>query len=178
MVSWVPREQIVANDWNPNHVAVPELKLLALSIVEDGWTQPIVVRPLVEENYPTARYLVVDGFHRWTVAGWPEVAALTGGLVPVVELSPKSPAEMRLATIRHNRARGTHGVTPMASIVRELKDEFGLGDEEICRRLGMEEEELERLYDVSGMPERVRREQGDFNRGWVPTTRSLNEPEE
>ena len=38
----VPVEKIKENDYNPNHVAPPEMKLLELSIWEDGYTQPIV----------------------------------------------------------------------------------------------------------------------------------------
>jgi ParB-like chromosome segregation protein Spo0J len=74
-VRWIPRDQLQANDYNPNHVAPPELELLAISIREDGWSQPIVVTPDLE---------IVDGFHRWTVSARPEIADMTGRLVPVV----------------------------------------------------------------------------------------------
>src|SRR5258708_4407167 len=73
-VHWVKRSLLRANDYNPNHVAPPELALLKVSIMEDGWTQPIVIRK---------DYEIVDGFHRWTVSGDPEVSALTDGMVPV-----------------------------------------------------------------------------------------------
>ena len=38
----VPFEKIIPNTYNPNSVAPPEMKLLYLSILEDGYTQPIV----------------------------------------------------------------------------------------------------------------------------------------
>ena len=41
-VLWVKVENIEANDYNPNTIAPPEMKLLAHSISEDGYTQPIV----------------------------------------------------------------------------------------------------------------------------------------
>jgi ParB-like chromosome segregation protein Spo0J len=157
-VRWVPRDELHANDYNPNRVAPPELELLARSILEDGWTQPIVARPDGG---------IVDGFHRWTVAGRADVAALTAGRVPVVYLD-RPRADQMLSTIRHNRARGIHGVRPMASIVRELVDEHGLTESELDRRLGMEREEVERLYDQAGMPEKVSRAKEAFSPGWVP----------
>lgn len=157
-VSWVKREALRANAYNPNHVAPVELALLKLSIVEDGWTQPIVARTDGE---------IVDGFHRWLVAEDSEVAGLTGGMVPVVYLSDAVGMDDQIAaTIRHNRARGTHGVLRMADIVRDLKDKHAMSDEDVCRRLGMEPEELERLYDASGMTKRGSKDQ--FGTGWVP----------
>jgi ParB-like chromosome segregation protein Spo0J len=158
-VQWVPRDRLHANDYNPNHVAKPELKLLATSILEDGWTQPIVA-------YPDGT--IVDGFHRWTVAGWKEVAALTGGAVPVVFLD-RARSHRMLSTIRHNRARGVHGVVPMAKIVQSLKDTHGMSDEEIEQRLGMEPEEIDRLYDRAPQPEKISREKPAFSKAWVPT---------
>ena len=41
-VVWVPSTDVHANDYNPNSVAPPEMKLLEVSILEDGYTQPIV----------------------------------------------------------------------------------------------------------------------------------------
>ena len=38
----IPIEKIQANDYNPNVVAPPEMKLLELSIWEDGFTMPCV----------------------------------------------------------------------------------------------------------------------------------------
>src|ERR1051326_3472672 len=59
LVLWVPADNIQANDYNPNSVAPPEMKLLEHSIMEDGYTQPIVSF-LNEDN----KREVVDGFHR------------------------------------------------------------------------------------------------------------------
>ena len=41
-VKAVPVEKVFANDYNPNVVAPPEMKLLELSIWEDGFTMPCV----------------------------------------------------------------------------------------------------------------------------------------
>lgn len=155
-IEWVKRDTLRANNYNPNHVMKPELELLKISIMEDGWTQPIVAKKDGE---------IVDGFHRWTVSGDEEIAELTDGLVPVVRIDPPVEQQM-MATIRHNRARGSHIVIRMAEIVSDLIDKQKLSVEEVCTRLKMEEEEVQRLYDRGNMVERGSKE--EFNSGWVP----------
>lgn len=158
VVEWVDAKTLRANHYNPNKVAPPEMDLLKISILEDGWTQPIVARPDGE---------IVDGFHRYTLGSTdPDVGALTGLLVPVVRLRGADLAHQMMSTIRHNRARGTHRVIRMADIVRALAKDHALSEEEIMRRLGMEDEEVERLIDASGMTVRGRAE--EFGTGWVP----------
>src|SRR5438045_1612914 len=93
-IEWVPRESLHANLYNPNKVAPIELHLLKVSILEDGWTQPIVARPDGE---------IVDGFHRWTISAESEISAMTNGLVPVVRLLPANREHQIMSTIRHNR---------------------------------------------------------------------------
>lgn len=157
-VVWIERDKLQANDWNPNRQAPPEHKLLRTSILENGWTQPIVARESGDH------YEIVDGYHRWLVSEDPDVAALTGGLVPVVPLAEETDGVLaRMATIRHNRARGTHGVLPMADIVADLI-ERGVEPDEIGARLGMDPEEVDRLADRGVM---TRRGAADgFNTGW------------
>lgn len=157
-VEWLEPGTLRANDYNPNHVAPPEMRLLKLSIMENGWTQPIVAHEDGE---------IVDGFHRWTLGSTDkDVRALTGGLVPVVRLAKTPPDLARMATIRHNRARGNHYVVKMADIVHDLKHQYGLAHEEIGKRLGMDGEEVERLLDRG---DSLKRNAGaDFNSGWVP----------
>lgn len=158
-VQWVDRDTLRANDYNPNHMFAVERELLITSITEDGWTQPIVARADGE---------IVDGFHRWLVSDDPRVRAMTGGLVPVVILKHTEPAQQRMATIRHNRARGSHGVIPMAGIIAELVA-MGLDAKAIGQRLGMEGEEVKRLLDRGNMKQRAGG--GEFGQGWKPTTK-------
>jgi len=99
---------------------------------------------------------------------------LTGGYVPVVFLNRRK-ADQIMSTIRHNRARGTHAVLKMADIVQTLKNDHHLTDQEIERRLGMEDEEIDRLYDVRGMPARATDEHAQFNPGWEPAPGETND---
>lgn len=115
-VQAVPVEKIVANDYNPNRVAPPEMRLLELSIWEDGYTQPIVCYRMPEED----RYVIVDGFHRYTVMLTSRrIRERERGLLPVVVID-KPLGERMASTIRHNRARGSHNIDLMAGIVAEL----------------------------------------------------------
>lgn len=156
-VQWLHRSKLRANTWNPNKVAPPELYLLKLSLLCDGWTQPIVARPDGE---------IADGFHRWLVSNDAEVYKLTDGFVPVVYLPHEDRASLMMSTIRHNRARGTHYVLQIAEDVQILIDEEGLSKEEVGRLLQMESEEVERLYDKGQMTKRGARQ--EFGKGWAP----------
>tara|TARA_R110000796_G_scaffold64465_2_gene149412 strand:+ start:11314 stop:11811 length:498 start_codon:yes stop_codon:yes gene_type:complete len=155
-VKWIDRDSIKPNDYNPNRVAGPELKLLKISILEDGWTQPIVINPDNE---------IVDGFHRWTVSGDKEVRKLTDGKVPVVVTSPKNQEHQKMSTIRHNRARGTHGVLDMAKIIQSMVDS-GMSQQEIQTRLQMEPEEVVRLALRVGIPKSDLLQDDTFSQAW------------
>jgi ParB-like chromosome segregation protein Spo0J len=165
-VVWIHRERISANTYNPNRVAPPELELLILSILEDGFTQPLVIRKAGKDE--EGDFVVVDGFHRWLVSEESRLFARYGGFVPCAVIAV-DPVHRMLSTVRHNRARGTHAVIPMADIVRNII-EAGVPSAEIERRLGMESEEVDRLADRSGMPARVgmREAGGQFGHAWIP----------
>ena len=163
-IEWVPRDSIQANDYNPNKQPPPEHRLLAISILEDQWTQPIVVFDDGEGGKPE----IVDGEHRWRVSAAPEIAAMTGGLVPIVRIKGDRNHRM-MSTIRHNRARGEHHVLPMAEIVRALlAGGIDRGDVEFLMQ--MEPEEVDRLAERAGMPAVTAAKTPGFNRGWIPGT--------
>lgn len=157
-VVWRHFTELIPNDYNPNHVFGPERDLLAVSICTDGWTQPIVTH----YGDPSR---IVDGFHRrLVVEEYQEVSALTNGMVPTVAIQNSAEHELMAATVRHNRARGRHGVLAMGEIVRKLID--ALGTDKARLALGMGAEELNRLADERPSPERTGVE--SFGRGWVP----------
>lgn len=157
-ITWLHRENLKPNNYNPNKVAPPELELLKISIIEDGWTQPIVINPDMT---------IVDGFHRWTVSGHKEIYKLTDGKVPVVMITPKDKSQQQMATIRHNRARGTHGVLEMSNIITDMVNE-GLSGEEIMKRLKMEKEEVVRLLFRAGIPKSSVFKDMEFSQSWQP----------
>lgn len=136
---WVDRGIVTPNDYNPNKVSKQNLKLLLQSILANGWTLPIVVRP---------DFTIIDGFHRWTVAGEEPLVSMLEGKVPVVIVEHKDKAGNIYGTVTHNRARGTHLLEPMKAIVKELMSE-GKTVEEIGRQLGMKPEEIFRLSEFS-----------------------------
>lgn len=138
-LEWVDREKLRANDYNPNKVSEDNLKLLTQSILTNGWTLPIVVRP---------DYTIIDGFHRWTVSGREPLKSKLGGKVPVVIVAHDDANDDIYGTITHNRARGTHLLEPMKAIVKRLIDD-GKSVEEISKQLGMKPEEVFRLSDFS-----------------------------
>ena len=138
-LQWVPREQLKPNDYNPNKVSTENLKLLTQSILTNGWTLPIVVRP---------DYTIIDGFHRWTVAGMEPLRTMLDGKVPCVIVDHEDPDEDVYGTVTHNRARGTHLLEPMKAIVKRLMAE-GKDVGEIGKQLGMKPEEIFRLSDFS-----------------------------
>lgn len=145
-VKWVKSEDVYANEYNPNKVAPPEMKLLELSILEDGYTQPIVVYPDKENE----RYIVVDGFHRNRIGKESkQVKKRIHGYLPIVIID-KEINERMASTIRHNRARGTHGIEPMSKIVEEMYFR-GWSDKKIAEQLGMDKDELLRLKQFTGL---------------------------
>lgn len=97
----VPVEKVTANDYNPNVVAPPEMKLLELSIWEDGFTMPCVCYYDKEND----KYIIVDGFHRYTVLKTSRrIFEREKGMLPVVVID-KDLSNRISSTIRHNRAR-------------------------------------------------------------------------
>lgn len=138
-LQWVDRTMLRANDYNPNVVNEENLALLIQSILTNGWTLPIVVRP---------DYTIIDGFHRWTVSGREPLYTKLGGKVPVVVVDHRERSEDMYGTITHNRARGVHQLEPMKKIVKELLDE-GKSVSEIGKQLGMKPEEIFRLSNFS-----------------------------
>ena len=156
-----PIEKVTANDYNPNAVAPPEMELLEISIWEDGYTQPVVtVRD--EEN---DQWVVVDGYHRYqTMLNSKRIYEREQGLLPVVVLD-KAMGDRMASTIRHNRARGSHNIELMSSIVSELV-EMGKGDHWICKHIGMSKDELLRMKQITGLASLFAND--DFSKSWEP----------
>lgn len=159
-VAWVKSDNVEANEYNPNAVAPPEMQLLYESILNDGYTMPIVSYK-EDDNIK-----IVDGFHRReTERRNKDISASTLGYVPVTDIrSSQTDSSNRMAsTIRHNRARGTHNIELMSQIVSELV-EMGKGDAWICKHIGMSVDELLRLKQITGLASLFQNK--DFNDSW------------
>lgn len=159
-VEWVPAERVQANDYNPNSVAPPEMRLLEHSITEDGYTQPIVAW-IAEGGYQ-----VIDGFHRNRVGKESAtVRKRVHGYLPltIINTEREDRGDRIAATIRHNRARGKHRVEAMSEIVIELKRR-NWSDEKIGRELGMDPDEVLRLTQITGLAEMFANR--DFSEAW------------
>ena len=159
-ILWVPADQVQANDYNPNSVAPPEMRLLETSIREDGYTQPIVTWPV------DGHLEVVDGFHRNRVGKEsPAVRKRIKGYLPVTIINPdrEDRGDRIASTIRHNRARGKHQIQGMSDIVLELKRR-NWTDEKICKQLGMDPDEVLRLTQIQGLAEMFANQ--EFSEAW------------
>ena len=158
-VQWIPIDKVVANDYNPNSVATNEMRLLYTSILQDGYTQPIVTIHDEEQD----KYIIVDGFHRHLVfKRYKDIAERTDNNIPVVVIK-KDINDRMASTVRHNRARGKHSVNGMANMVFEMLDN-GWEDSKICNELGLETEELVRLKHVTGFSKLF--EDTEYTRAW------------
>ena len=139
-------DKIQANDYNPNSVAPPEMALLETSIWEDGYTMPVVC--FYDEV--NDKYIVVDGFHRLSVLKTSKrIFDREKGMLPVSVID-KDLSDRMASTIRHNRARGSHSIDLMSTIVSELV-EMGKGDAWICKHIGMSKDELLRMKQITGL---------------------------
>ena len=165
----VPVSKIHANAYNPNAVAPPEMKLLELSIWEDGYTMPIVCYKISDDEYE-----IVDGYHRYTtMLTSKRIYDRENGLLPVVVID--KPIENRMAsTIRHNRARGSHSIDLMKNIVAQLVD-AGMGDDWIMKQLGMDMDELLRYKQITGIASLFAHE--SFSTAWVNDASEIKEME-
>ncbi len=160
-VIWIKSEDVQANDYNPNSVAPPEMKLLERSIKEDGYTQPVVTW----KNETS--FEVVDGFHRNRICKESKIInKRVSGYLPIVIINEdrKDKGDRMASTIRHNRARGKHKVEAMSDIVLDLKRR-NWSDEKIAKELGMDADEVLRLVQITGLAEMFK--DREFSEAWM-----------
>lgn len=162
LVLWVKNEGVRANDYNPNAVAPPEMRLLQHSIEADGYTQPIVTSVVDDSDE------VIDGFHRNRCGKEvPAIRERVHGYLPITRInqSRTGRSDRIAATIRHNRARGEHAVDSMSAIVRMLY-QAGWTNEQIQQELGMQADEVLRLKQITGIAALFA--DREFSEAWEP----------
>lgn len=161
-IEWIDTDLLEANDYNPNVVIGPEWRLLKLSLLKQGWIQPVLV-----VRTEDGRYRIVDGFHRSTMCKTDkDVAAMTGGKVPCAVLDIDE-AERKMLTVRINRAKGTHQAVKMGDLVKALVKDHGIPVEEVCAGIGASKAEIELLlmedvFEKKGTADHV------YSRAWQP----------
>lgn len=141
-IKLVNRNDIIANNYNPNSVPSDKMELLKQSIIDNGFCFPIVTIWSEEEQ----KYVIIDGFHRFTMCSpeWLDIEQ-----VPIVVLDHDISQRMA-ATVQFNKARGVHEIDGDADIVKSLSQQ-GLSDEEICKHLGLDAETVLRYKQLTGI---------------------------
>jgi len=147
-------------------VLMPELRLIELSIVRQGWVQPILINPEGE---------IIDGFHRWRLSiESKELQRRYEGFVPCAVIDV-SRAEAMMLTVRINRAKGTHAAVRMHELVRTLIDELACDEQEVAKGIGASIDEVRVLYQ-----EDIFQAKGianyRYSDAWVPTHRLGSRP--
>lgn len=165
-VLWIKQQQVISNDYNPNVMSPTEKRLLETSLVKDGYTQPVVVLPIQQSKNKPSQWQVVDGYHRYLLSKKNSLNKRINGYLPITILDVESHtmADQMAATIRHNRARGQHQVAAMSDIVRDLS-RLGWNDQKIGDELGMSQDEVLRLKQISGLAELF--SEHDFSEAWT-----------
>lgn len=158
-VKWIDVNKLIANDYNPNVVFTKEMELLKLSILKQGWIQPILIS---QDN------IIIDGFHRATLAkADKEVNKLTNGKVPVVEMNMSEPDRM-LLTIRMNRAKGSHIAVKMSDIIHRLVNDYAMPVEKICKEIGATKDEVDLLMMDNVFQKMKFDKNTKYSNAWVP----------
>ena len=156
-VKWVDVNLLQSNDYNPNVVFSEEMKLLKFSIVKQGWIQPILC---------TKDYVIIDGFHRATLAKTnPDITV--DGKIPCVIMDMSEPERM-LLTIRINRAKGSHIAIKMSEIIHKLVNDYGLSIEDIKKGIGATKDEVELLLMDNVFQNKKINEQTQYSKAWYP----------
>lgn len=161
-VQWIEVDKLTANDYNPNVVLTKELQLLQLSLLKNGWIQPVLI---------TKEGRIIDGFHRSTLCRInEEVRKMTDGKVPCVVLD-LSPPERIMLTVRINRAKGNHIALKMNKLVQELINDYGLSKEVVAENIGATPREVELLLYDDVFDSYELTEETLYSQAWKPTSR-------
>ena len=157
-IEWLDASELNGNDYNPNVVFTPELKLLERSLLKTGWVQPILI---------SRDKIIIDGFHRWRLSQDSKaVKEVYKGKLPCAILDIDRPTAMIL-TIRMNRAKGSHIAVQMSEIIHQLIDEHHLDPMEIAAEIGATKDEIDLLYQ-DGVFKMKNIKDYKYSKAWYP----------
>lgn len=157
-IVWLKASDLDGNDYNPNVVFTPELKLLERSLIKTGWVQPVLV---------SRDHIIIDGFHRWRLSQ--DSAAMKeryNGFLPCAVLDIDRPTAMIL-TIRMNRAKGSHVAVQMSEIIHQLIDVHHLDPDAIAQEIGATKDEISLLYQ-DGVFKMKNIKDYKYSKAWYP----------
>lgn len=154
-VKMVPRDMVVTNNYNPNHVSPDKMELLKQSIIDNGFCYAIIT--IWDEDL--MKYVVIDGGHRWIICNpkWLDIDP-----IPIIVLDHDISKRMA-ATIQFNKARGVHQVDLDAEVIRALTEQ-GLSVAEISVHLGIDEDTIHRYKQLTGIAELFKN--ADYSTSW------------
>ncbi len=157
-IKWLDIAKLNPNDYNPNVVFTPELKLLEFSILKQGWIQPILIN---QDN------IIIDGFHRYSlVKHSKKVSQISKDKVPCAILT-LTESERMLLTIRINRAKGSHIAIKMHDIIKTLVEDHGMAQKEIAKQIGATTKEIDLLL-MENIFKKFDTKNHKYSKAWYP----------
>lgn len=163
-IQWLDAQELEANDYNPNAVFSPELKLLERSILRTGWVQPVLI---------SRDKIIIDGFHRWSLSKDSKaIRAKYNGKVPCAVLDVDR-GEAMVLTVRMNRAKGSHIAVRMSEMIKELIDIHKYDVSDLCAELGATKKEIDLLYQDGVFKARNIKDY-KYSKAWVPAESKLD----
>ena len=150
----LPHNALVANAQQPRrYFADAQLDELAASIKAQGILQPILVRPLAGSS--PLQYEIVAGERRWRAA---KLAQLETVPVIIRELSDQ---ETLVLALMENLQREDLSPMEEAQGLHQLKEEFGLSQEDLAQRLGKSRSAIANTLRLLTLPQAVRDDLGE-----------------
>lgn len=160
-IRWIPVERLEANDYNPNVVYNQELKLLELSLLKQGWIQPVLA--CKEDD----KYVIIDGYHRWWLTkNKQQCREMTDGMVPCAVLELSIPERM-LLTVRINRAKGSHIACKMHELISSVVNEYQYSIADVCSAIGATKDEVDLLLKENVF-KKLDIENHEYSKAWYP----------
>lgn len=157
-IQWLEASELNGNDYNPNVVFSPELKLLERSLLKTGWVQPILI---------SKDKIIIDGFHRWRLSQDSKaIKEIYKGKVPCAILDINRSTAMIL-TIRMNRAKGSHIAVQMSEIIHELIDKHNIDPNILAQEIGATKDEINLLYQ-DGVFKMKNIQNYKYKKAWYP----------
>lgn len=156
------------------HFPEQQMEELTASVKAQGILQPILVRPLTKSKDGAQNtYEIVAGERRWRAA---QKAGLT--MVPVV-VREMNDQEVLIVALMENLQR--EDLTPMEEALglQQLKDEFGLSQEDLAGRLGKSRSAIANTLRLLALPEAARADlmEGRISAGHARALLVVTDPE-